>query len=199
MRKIFSAAFFITCLFLISTGAYAAQAENPGVKFTTLWDLTLKDTHFLEKVKDTFGSTDVAKKENDFTSLCYKAKGGYVQFLGGTVGSGFLISQEPPRKNCASLPSQYFSRNVDIGGIKLGMTQKAFTKIVGASIKQEKNKLSAQFNYKIPMTAEDKEKVMSVFHKNPGKHDYYDGQISIKGIFLNNALMSAEIWNSQTY
>lgn len=210
----FTRAKIALCLALTAVSAVlcspiSASENLTGERFKHFMGFTLSNDTTLAEVQKRFGvAEEVCTGDGGEyeCSLCYKGKNGYVQFL-STKGSGlwenklaveldgFALSAIEPNDHCSRLADHWYFWKMQVGGVSLGQSQKAFLKAVKDKTSTlETPSLSAVFQYKRPVPEEYKK-----IHNLPDfAQNYFDGVIEVATEFTEGRLTRLSIRNSET-
>ena len=99
-----------------------------------LWTTTL------DQVQQSLGPTETevsGDASTSLTSICYATKAGYVTFYSGEIGGGtklegVMVSEERRQKQCATHTHRRLA--LQMNGLKLGMSKKAFTALAPSKV-----------------------------------------------------------------
>jgi hypothetical protein len=170
--------------------APAVHAEVPGVKFTSILDVSLGVGITFQNVIDKLGPAtmmETGDAGNYQASLCYKSKNGFVRFLSNEIGGadhevmGFIISQTVANRTCSPLPASYAGRDLNLGGLTLGMKSDDFIHAVGGYVERRKNIFVRTFSHKVLVDDTD-----------------FDDVITVDGAFSGGHLTVLEVWRTET-
>src|SRR5690554_945360 len=140
-----------------------AQAEGVGEKFTSFGGFELGAVK-LADIQNQLERVTVVETGDagEYTaSVCYVVPNGVVLYFAGELDGpehnlgGFGFAKNTERQPCAKWPATLTAPDLFIGGLRLGLTLKEFTNIVGASVHMEGNKAYAFFEDKRTMTEEE--------------------------------------------
>ncbi len=149
--------------------SFTVKAESLGERFTTFAGFQLGAVK-LSDIQNKLGAVKLVETGDAgeyIASVCYATPDGLVLFLAGeldgpehTLG-GFGFAKKSERKPCGNWPATLAAPALYIGGLRLGITLKEFTNIVGTSVHVEGNKAYAFFESSRSMT----KKKLLVFRK----------------------------------
>ena len=142
----------VLALLLFATSATAASGL-PGEQFTHYAGFDLAK-HTLSDVQARFGASRVRRSGDGGESeawICYATPDGEVQFNSGEMGGGTDLLGFTIRKNASALdcPTAKGTLPSDIGGLKVGMTRKAFKAVAGAGVQWVGEEGTARFHHRL--------------------------------------------------
>lgn len=186
-----------------------ARAEGIGEKFTSFAGFQLGAVK-LANIQDQLGATKVVETGDagEYTaSVCYAVPNGVVLFFAGELDGpehnlgGFGFAKTTERKPCKNWPATLTVPALDIGGLRLGLTLKEFTNIVGALVHMEGNKAYVSFEGRRSMTEEETShlpKEVQAMVKTGEQQNYFDVVVSVVATFAQGRLVGLEVWKTET-
>ena len=185
---------------LLLAATVTTAAGNSGAQFTSFAGVTLDETTTLADVTTRFGKTSLLESGDAGgyeASVCYITKKALVSFRSHEMGGpehrvlGFAISTLRGAHHCAKAPAALEEVELEVGGVKLGMTRKQFSNRVGDA-KPTEGMLCHFFENKVPMT-EAEAKAAGI-----GGQSYFDETISVCGTFERDVLVEYLVWRIRT-
>ena len=194
-----------TVLFISAT----AKAEGVGEKFTSFAGFQLSAVKLID-IQNQLGAAKVVETRDAgeyAASVCYAIPNGVILFLAGELDGpehnlgGFGFAKKTDRIPCGNWPATLTVPELDIGGLRLGLTLKEFTNIVGTSVHMEGNKAYAFFEGRRTMTEEETsrlpKKVQSMV-KTGEQQNYFDVVVSVVATFVQGHLVDLRVWKTET-
>jgi len=182
---------------------FMAKAEGLVEGFRSFAGFEL-GTVKLADVQNQLGKVKVVETGDagDYTaSVCYIVPNGVVMFFSGEMDGpdhylgGFGFAKETERRPCVKWPANKVIPNLVIGGLRLGLTMKEFTDIVGTSVRREGNKAYVFFEGKRVMTELEISRLPKEFQ---GVIKTVDIAVSVVASFANGHLVELRVWNTYT-
>ncbi len=186
-----------------------AKAQNMGEKFTSFADFQL-GTVKLSNIQDQLGVAEVVETGEAgeyIASVCYNTPHGVILFFAGELDGpehdlgGFGFAKKTERKPCRNWSATSTAPTLDIGGLRLGITLKEFTDIVGTSVRVEGDRAYAVFESKEIMTEEEishLSKEAQAMIKKGELQNYSDVLVSVIAIFSEERLVELNVWKTET-
>jgi len=186
-----------------------AKAEDMGERLTSFAGFQLGAVK-LANIQRKLGAAKVVETGDagEYTaSVCYAVPNGVVLFFAGELDGpehnlgGFGFAKETERKPCGNWPATLIAPALDIGGLRLGLTLKEFTNIVGASVRMEGNKAYAFFESKRNMTEEETSRLpreVQTMVKTGEQQNYFDVVVSVVATFDQGRLVELRVWKTET-
>jgi hypothetical protein len=186
-----------------------AKAEGVGEIFTSFAGFQLGAVK-LANIQNQLGTAKVVETGDagEYTaSVCYAVPNGVVLFFAGELDGpehnlgGFGFAKKTERKPCGNWPATLTAPALDIGGLRLGLTMKEFTNIVGTSVHLEGNKAYALFEGRRTMTEEETSRLpkeVQVMVKTGEQQNYFDVVVSVVATFSRGLLVELRVWKTET-
>jgi len=185
---------------LLLAATVTAAAGDSGAQFTSFAGVTLDDATTLADVTTRFGKASLQESGDAGgyeASVCYVTKKALVSFRSHEMGGskhrvlGFAISTLRGAHHCANAPAELEEVKLEVGGVKLGMTRKQFSKRVGETTLTEGMHCHF-FENQVPMTEAEAKATAN------GGQDYFDETISVCGTFERDILVEYLVWRIRT-
>jgi len=186
-----------------------AKAAAVGERFTSFAGFQLGAVT-LADIQNQLGTTKVVETGDagEYTaSVCYAVPNGVVLFFAGELDGqehnlgGFGFTNKTEREPCGSWPTTLTAPALDIGGLRLGLTLKEFTNIVGTSVRMEGNKAYAFFEGRRTMTEEETSRLpreVQAMVKTGEQQNYFDVVVSVVATFAHGRLVELRVWKTET-
>lgn len=186
-----------------------AQAEGVGERFTSFGGFELGAVK-LADIQNQLGKVTVVETGDagEYTaSVCYVVPNGVVLYFAGELDGpehnlgGFGFAKNTERQPCAKWPTTLTAPDLFIGGLRLGLTLKEFTNIVGASVHMEGNKAYAFFEGKRTMAEEETSRLpkeVQAMVKAGKQQNYFDVVVSVVATFAKGHLTELRVWKTET-
>lgn len=121
---------------------------------------------------------------------------------GGTDLLGFTVSLHGRNKTCPRWPQTTRIPELQIGGIRLGISARAFKASLKAPVKWRGNIASANYEFRREPTHTEilalPEEIRAQAEKNPGSI-MLDVDVTVEGTFENGRLVKLTTWKIETY
>ena len=141
------------------------------------------------------------------TSVCYRTKAGFVAFLAGELDGprhslgGYWLSQKATRPPCAAWPQKIKQPQLEVSGLRLGMTRDQFNQIVQVLVEGHDGWTYGYFESRRPILPTELDGLPPEQRdaiKRGEMQDYVDVGISISTRFLSRRLTELRVWKSET-
>jgi hypothetical protein len=199
----------LTLLLCSACFALPAIAQSDGAKFTTFAGFELGKVT-LGQIAEHLGpsklleSGDAGEYE---AKICYRTNAGLVYFLSGEMGGpehdllGLAVSRSDTTKSCPRFPANRAPKQLNLGGLRLGLTKAEFSRVVAINIQWEGDIGRAFFESKRTMSPAEIEKLPQDVKAATlaGKmQNYFDVVVSVIGIFSGDRLIEFSVWKVET-
>jgi hypothetical protein len=184
---------------ILLAAALTATAGNSG-QFTSFAGFTLDEATTLADVTERFGRASLLESGEAGgyeASVCYVTNKALVSFRSHEMGGpehrllGFAVSTLRGAHHCAPAPAELEQVNLEVGGVKLGMTHTQFVNRVGAVEPIES--MQCHFSEtEVPMSAAEAKAAIT------GGQSYFDETISVCGTFERDVLVEYLVWRIRT-
>lgn len=197
--------------FLLCSACFAlpASAQTDGAKFTTFAGFALGKVA-LGQIAEHLGAAKLLESGDAGgyeAKICYRTNAGLVYFLSGEMGGpnhgllGFAVSRNDTTKPCPEFPANHAPKELNLAGLRLGLTKAEFSRVVATNVQWEKNVGRAFFESKRTMTPAEignlpqDVRVATLAGK---MQNYFDVVVSVIGTFSGGKLIEFRVWKVET-
>ncbi len=186
-----------------------ASAQSDGSRFTVFAGFDLGKVT-LGQIAKALGAAKLVESGDageDEAKICYRAPTGLVYFLSGEMGGrnhqllGFGISSNDATRPCATFPINRAPKTLNLGGLRLGQTKVAFSRVVATNVQWEGNIGRAFIESKRPMTSAEMDRLPKDVKDATlagQMQNYFDVVVSVVGTFSGDKLIEFQVWKVET-
>jgi hypothetical protein len=141
-------------------------------------------------------------------SICYRVPAGLIYFLSGEMGGpghkllGFGVRSNDPAQPCSELPANRAPANLNLAGLRLGMSDAEYARLVATEVRWEGDIGRAFIESKRPMTPAELNRLPSDFKEaalSGRMQNYFDVVVTVAGTFSRHKLIEFRVWRVETY
>ncbi len=204
-KHIHSIILFFSCVLAVQS-----FAQENGNQFTKFAGFELNTVN-LNEVVEKYGPTELIETGSAGgyeARICYRLKEGVLHFLSEEMGGpnhellGFGVSGHDPSAKCASFPRELLDLELNIAGLRLGLTRTEFENLSLTSVNWKGDTGYTFFSSKKPMSEAEISKLPQRVQKgiHSGKFQkHFDVSVSLIGHFEGDILKEFRVWKVVTY